>query len=319
MALSTVTIADTITWAKRLTFNRNPVIGNSLEPALSSANIIMQTILGPPFDWWWNSSDVYFTCDPTLDSATSSAVSISTGVMTVTAANDFYVGELLIGSNYGTLTELNGALIQVATANSTTFTANVIFGNGTDTTGTWTALTTQDYPIAVPTFSHVKRASVYDVAQIGGTGPFNPVKWYELKVQTNLALETSASRTEFIGPKSEDGNGNVTFRVFPAPDKPYPITLRILNAAPVLTSVNSTWAPIPDFMEYVYNWGFLALMWQFADDPRAGYATQKFTAALLSRAEGITEEERNIFLNNWDDLTARQGMKMQQGIQLRQV
>ena len=49
MALSSVTISDTIEWAKKLSFNRNSAIGNNIEPALTSANMVMQTVLGPPF------------------------------------------------------------------------------------------------------------------------------------------------------------------------------------------------------------------------------------------------------------------------------
>lgn len=32
------------------------------EPALTSANIVLQTILGPPFCWRWNRTQVNFTC-----------------------------------------------------------------------------------------------------------------------------------------------------------------------------------------------------------------------------------------------------------------
>ena len=41
MAVSNIKISDTINWAKRLYFNHNPVIGNSLEPALTSANLVI--------------------------------------------------------------------------------------------------------------------------------------------------------------------------------------------------------------------------------------------------------------------------------------
>ena len=58
MALTTKTIQNTIDWAKRFSFERNPVIGNSLEPALTSANIVVQTILARPLDWWWNSLEL---------------------------------------------------------------------------------------------------------------------------------------------------------------------------------------------------------------------------------------------------------------------
>lgn len=318
MALTTKTISDTINWSKRLSFNRNPVIGNSLEPALTSANMVLQTILGPPFAWWWNNEELVFTCNPTPTFANATAVSISGGVMTVTASNTFATGNLLIGSLFTGLTALNGLLIQVATATSSQFTANVQLPNGTDTTGKFTNTTTQDYTIPAPTFSHIEHASVLDLTGPSNSGVYTPVKWHEMTVKNNLSLESSSNRPDFVGPHVEDGNGNVTFRVMSSPDKPYPVSIHVQLAAPQITSINQTWAPLPDFMEYIYEWGFMALIWQFSDDPqRAVYASNKFTSGLLARAEGLTEEERNIFLNNWDMLTQSQIMNRQQGIQAR--
>jgi hypothetical protein len=139
----------------------------------------------------------------------------------------------------------------------------------------------------------------------------------EMEVKNNLSLDSKTDRPRFLNPHTEDGNGNMTFRVMPAPDKAYPVSIHIQKAAPRIISINQTWAPIPDFMQYVVNWGFLALMWNFADDPRAQMANQKFLAGLLARAEGISEEDRNIFLNGWYNLTGLDQMKQQQGTQAR--
>lgn len=317
MALTTKTIQDTVNWAKRLSFERNPVIGNSLEPALTSANMVMQTILAPPLDWWWNTLEVVFTCNPTPTTATSTAVSITGGVVTVTAANTFAVDNLVLGSGLLTLTGLNGLLLRILTATSSGFTAAVpTLANGSDTVGTFTNTTTQDYTVAVPNFSHIEHASVLDLTPI--TGGFTPLKWQQLTVKNNLALETSKNRPAFIGPHSEDASGNITFRLASAPDKPYPVEIHVQQSAPQITSVNQTWAPLPDFMEYIYEWGFMALMWQFADDPRAQYANNQFKAGILARAEGLTDEERNIFLNNWEALY-QNPMTKQMGIQARGV
>jgi hypothetical protein len=315
MAISTKTIQNTIDFCKRLNFMRNPVIGNSLEPALTAATIVLQVILGPPFEWWWNSEELVFTCNPVPNSATSTAVTVSNGLLTVTAANTFIPGQLILPSALATLTQLNGFLIEIATANAAGFTANVQgISNGTDTVGTFTNLTTQDYTIPAPVFSHIEHASVLDLSSTGA-----PLKWYELTVKNDLSLETSQNRPMFISPEIEDGNGNVTFRVASAPDKKYPITLHVQLAAPAVTSINQTWAPLPDFMQYIYTWGFMALMWQFADDPqRAAWANSKFVTALLARADGLDDEQKNIFLNNWDELRMGFGPMKQQGIQARQ-
>jgi hypothetical protein len=333
MAVSNIQISDTINWAKRLTFNHNPVIGNSLEPALTSANIVIQTILGPPFEWWWNSEDLTFTTSPTAPVATSTSSTISaTGVLTVTASNSFGVGaSVLVAAFTGALAPLNGQLVAVTGVigtfpNYTGFTAQVPFNTlGPDTSsGTFTSLTTQDYVVAPPAgynaiggatqgwFSHIEHGSVYDVSS---TTP----RWVELTTKNNLSLDSATGRSTFISPESEDTNGNVTFRVMPSPDEAYPISLHVMLTPPQITSVNQTWAPLPDYLQNVYSLGFLGWMLAFNDDPRAPMYNSQFKAALLARQDGLTAEERDVFLNNWDMLTSRQQMNAQQGTQARGV
>jgi len=316
MALSTITIGTTIEWAKRLSFNRNPVIGNSLEPALSSANMIKQTILGPPFSWWWNNEEVAFTCSPTLQIGTITNIEILGGVVTFTlvAGTPFPVGTGFIANGAVNVPTVNGQLFVVASSTNTQVTANTTLPNNrlVADSGTLTAATTQDYAVPLSEFSHIEHVSVYDINQ-------TPPKWMEMEVKNNLALDSLPDRPRFLNPHVEDGNGNMTFRVMPAPDMAYPISIHIQKAASLITSINQTWAPIPDYMQYVYNWGFLALIWQFADDPRSAMANQKFLAGLLGRAEGLDEEQRNAFLNAWNNLTGLEQMKTTQGVQGRGV
>jgi hypothetical protein len=313
MALSTRTIADTINWAKRFNFNRNPVIGNSLEPALTCASLVIQTILSPPFDWWWNNQELVFTCNPVPNAATSTVIGIAAGVLTVTATNTFKVGDVVIASAIaGSSAALNGLVLVIATASSSQFTATVTLPNSTDTVGVFTNVTTQDYTVPGSTLSHISHASILDLNSDG-----TPNKWMQLTVKNDLAFESSQNRPEFIGVNSQDGNGNIVFRVFSSPDKKYPVSVHIDLAAPAITSINQTWAPLPDFLQYIYDWGFLALMWQFSDDPRAAYANNQFKAALLGRQQGLSEEQKNIFLNNWEALQDGYVMKMQQGIMAR--
>lgn len=313
MALSNRTIQDSINWAKRFNFNRNPVIGNSLEPALTSANIVIQTILGPPFEWSWNNKDVVFTCSPTVATATSTVAALVSKTLTVTASNAFFAGQPVLASGFTAgLKTLNGLILSILTASGTQFTATVNLPDASDTAGTFSAVTTQDYSVAISNFSHIKHASVLDLDSSN-----QPVKWMQLTIKNDLALESSQNRPEFVGVNSEDSNGNVAFRVFSSPDKAYPVSLQVQLAAPAITSINQTWAPLPDFMQYIYDWGFLSLMWLFADDPRSSYAENKFKAALLGRAEGLTAEQKNIFLNNWEALQEGYLMQMQQGIQAR--
>src|ERR1700679_837194 len=57
---STNTLLQTMEWAKKFNFNRSSAIGNFGEPALTSANLIAQTMLGAPFFWRWNRTIIGF-------------------------------------------------------------------------------------------------------------------------------------------------------------------------------------------------------------------------------------------------------------------
>jgi hypothetical protein len=287
-----------------------------LEPALSSANMVKQTVLGPPFSWWWNNENLTFTCNPTLQVGVITNIAIVGGLLTVTLSSGtpFPVGSAVVLSAVNIATQVNGLSFVVLTSNATSFTANTTLPDyaSAANTGTVTATSTQDYVVPAPEFSHIEFASVYDINS-------TPAKWIEMEVKNNLSLDSIQDRPRFLNPQTEDGNGNMTFRVMPSPDKAYPVNVHIQKSAALITSINQTWAPIPDFMQYVYNWGFLALIWHFADDPRAMMANQKFLAGLLGRAEGLSEEQRNAFLNNWQDLTGLDQAKANQGIQARSI
>lgn len=310
MALSTIKITDTMEWAKKFSFGRNSGLGNSLQPALANANMVMQTVLGPPFGWWWNNEDLLFTCDANLKTAPLTNVVVAASIATISAVNTFFAGqEVIFGTVTGTASAfLSGKIFEIISATGASFTIAVsvtTYGTAANT-GTITAATNQDYIVAAPEFSHIDYAAIQDINQ-------TPAKWYELKEQDHLSLDSIRKRPEFINPQSQDASGNMTFRLMSPPDKAYPVVINAMKAAPVLTSLNSTWAPIPDFMQYIVNWGFLSLTWAFADDPRFGMANQKFTAGLLARATGLSEQERNIFLNNWDQMTGMAGANAQQG------
>lgn len=314
MALSTVKVTDTMEWAKRLSWNRNTGIGNALQPALDNANMVMQTVLSPPFSWWWNSQALSFTCATGPATSTVTNVAITSKVVTLTTVNTWVANQQFTVSGLTTVAQLNGQLLTVLTASGTQITAAVNLSDVVSVadSGTLTAVTTQDYPILVPNFSHIVHVSAVDISK-------TPTKLWEMSVKESLSLDSNPGRPLFITPNSEDSAGIVTFRVMPAPNLNYPVSMKVMLTPPAITSLNQTWAPIPDYMRNVYNWGFLALTWAFADDPRFPTANAKFLAALLSRAQGISELDRNIFLNNWNNITGQEQAATQQGMQARGV
>ena len=317
MAISTNTILGTMEFCKRFNFNRPSGVGNALEPAKTSANLVMQAILSPPFKWMWNTTELTFTCSPTAaSSGLTGNVSVTGNILSATVVTSIGVNQsaLLSGFTVPAALPLNGQSVVILTNTGSAITAQILFPNLASTVATGgiiTAGTAQDYTLLVPNFSHIETASVLDLSRAPTP------KWIELSVKSNLSLESNAARPLFIEPRIEDANGNVTFRVMPAPNLAYPVSIHAQNTAPLITSLNQTWAPIPDYMAYIYNYGFLALMWSFSDDPRAQMASQRFVTHLLGRATGLTAVERNIFLSSWNDLTALEVQTQAQGIQAR--
>lgn len=318
MAISTYTVLDSMEWAKRFNFNRPSGIGNRLEPAKTSANIVMQTILSPPFKWVWNSQEYAFTCSPTAAKVgLTGTIAVTANIVTMNAVLPALgVGQLglLSGLTVTAAAVLNGQIFVVLTNNGTVITGQINtpdLAATASTNGIVTAGTTQDYSLSIPNFGYIQRASVLDINNAA-----NP-RWVELEVKSTLALESSVARPTFISPNNEDTSGIISFRMLPAPNVAYPVTVRVQNAPPNITSLNQTWSPMPDYMQYIYDQGFLAAMYAFSDDPRRAEASQKFITHLLGRSSGLTAIERNIFLNNWNDLTELEKLSMQQGVQAR--
>jgi len=71
---TTLTVQSTINFSQSYCGFKSLAIGTASEPAVSSANILIQTIIGPPFSWNWNRSSVSFnTSAGNQDYATSAA------------------------------------------------------------------------------------------------------------------------------------------------------------------------------------------------------------------------------------------------------
>jgi hypothetical protein len=283
---STNTLLRTMEWAKKLNFGRRSALGNFLEPALTCANITMQTILGAPFAWRWNR--------------------VVTGFVTTAGQQDYtllnWQPALPVKLTWLTVDDAGNSQA-VTTAGTTGSSApswnRAKSGTTTDNGVTWTNLG----PIGVPvsqtfTFGWIETSSVQDVDV---TVP----KWYEMTSDICLGLDSATDRPRFIAAQGDDGSGAITFRLMPVPDNAYPVAITLQQKPPVFTSVAQTWAPIPDEYARLYDWGFLSLMWLFADDPRFGAANQKFIAQVLSTSEGLSDTQKNIYLQGWQQITGQ--------------
>lgn len=297
MANSTNTLNKTMTWASF--FNRGrpcALVGN--EPALTSANCVMQAILGPPFEWRWNRNEYQFTCLNPL------AVWAASTVYPLGYEFKDPNGNMQRVTSIGSVPNQSGLIQPTWNTNL----ANM--GTTTDGNLTWTVNNIQTYIISCPDFAWIEHASVQDIT-------LPTPKWVDMQPEISLSFDSSTARPRFISAHYDDGQGNIGFTMTPVPNQAYPISIHIQKKSPVFSDILQTWAPIPDELSYIYNWGFLTMMWLFADDPRWQMANSKFVSHLLGANQGLEETARSIFLQNWSNISGIQQATSQQGIQAR--
>lgn len=302
---STITLFNTMEWAKRFIANRNTALGDYLEPAITSANLVLQTIIGAPFRWRWNR--------------------VVTGFITIPGQQDYYIFNWLANTfvNVGwMLVDPNGNS-QVCLVSGTTgatypnFTT-VINGQTSDGIGGNAVTWSNQGPIGTPVsinyrFGWVEHASVQQN---------DPDKWWTIGPKIDLSLDSSEARPQWISAQSDDGSGNMTFRLMSVPNQAYPIAITIQESVKLFSGIFETWSPIPDNYQTIYSWGFLALMFLFSDDPRFQLANQKFITQILGMNQGLDQSEISVFLNNWQEVTGQpqaNAIRLTQGSQARGV
>jgi len=141
----------------------------------------------------------------------------------------------------------------------------------------------------------------------------------EIEVRKSLAEDSTMKRPGSAAVQDDNEDG-ITIRLNSRPDAPYIIDAFYQRAAVTMTSLASTWGPLPDHKSYIYDWGFLGFVSLLTKDARAPIFLSKFTSHLLGEQDGLTALQRNIFLGNWLDLLTQQGretMAAQQGAQAR--
>lgn len=309
---TTITLQGSINFSQAFLGWKQLGIGTNNEPAITSGNIVLQTIIAPPFSWNWNRGTATINATAgTQDYATAAAsfgfiekasyqipaasitnTALASGIATYTATNTFKVGDLVsvTGSTNGAGV-FNVTSQPINTASGSQFTVLINSNNVGSAADTGTAL--------VGTTTEISQ-----VANILGTG-------------------SESGSPNQIAPQIDDNAGNITFRLLPVPDRSYTVTVVFQKRIPsLMTTLSSTWAPIPDHYSYIYQWGFLALMQAYNYDTRWSQSSQKFVSALLGAAEGLNEEQKNIFQRAWLDTITEQQTRSQeatQGVNSRQV
>lgn len=287
---ATTRLQDTIAATKPYVNWASLTIGDNLEPALTAANMTLQTIVGPPFIWPWNRSTASFmalegiqdynaaiTNYGWLESATIQAaavitsVTISGNVATFQAINNF---ERLDGVQAGSIVVVSGctssflngkfALVSVT---PTTFVVNITHADITESESGAKALCGKIMPLEI--------------------------------VWKSQGEATEEDRPTFISTQESDESGTTfTFRLLPVPEQTYQVNLTFQEAPIPFNVLSDTWG-IPNQLQYIYTYFFMFFMLDYFDDAKAAKYRQLAVASLLARQSGLSESDRNLFLGNW--------------------
>ncbi len=151
---------------------------------------------------------------------------------------------------------------------------------------------TQDYSKALADFGWLELAVVND--NLGSTNSI-------AGLQNRMAESEDGSQSQpsYITAQVDDDAGNITFRLNPVPDKIYTVTVTYQKAAPTFVNLTDTWSPLPDFISNIYNYGFRAFAYEYFDDPRFGFTFQMFLKQLVANSEGLTDTQKNIYLQDF--------------------
>lgn len=306
---TTITLGQSIGFAQSYGGFRALTVGASNEPAVTAANILIQMILAPPFSWNWNRNSATFLTVPgkqdyptsvptfgfiekasSIPAASVTSTSLTGNVATYIAANSFTAGHYVTVTgctNGGAV--LNVTYQPIVAATATSFTVAITNGN-------------------------LSSQAEAGLALSGNLGEFS-------QMNNVLGGGNESGQAYTIAPQIDNNSGTITFRLLPVPTIQAQVTVLFQQRqGALITNASNTWAPIPDHYSMVYQWGFLALMMAYWSDPRWTSASQKFVANLLGVAEGLKDEQKNIFQQAWlSSITEMQvtGQKSSQGVQAR--
>lgn len=118
----------------------------------------------------------------------------------------------------------------------------------------------------------------------------------QLKVDLSLGESITQNEPEYIASQYDNNAGSYTFRLMPVPNAVYTVKLTYQVAAPLLSSLSSTFAPVPDYFYFLYHQGTLAKLLEQANDQRYEGAMETFFRCVTGASDGLTDSQKNIFL-----------------------
>jgi hypothetical protein len=177
----------------------------------------------------------------------------------------------------------------------------------------------QDYVIPLTDFSFLEKVTLTNVTT---------QQVFEITdIKNTLSLSKGDTNTNKLGrPQSVcvfsiDYGTSVTLRFSAIPDTAYIVSLVYQKLVPFLTATTDSWA-LPNQYIDIFNNLFVGESMAVVDDARSVQYRQRGIAALLSKAEGLSQMEKELFLEQYwmrNDQQQSGTLRTQQATQARGI
>ena len=320
------TLQDTINFCQAFIQYSPLTAGTGSEPAVSIASMVRDTILNAPFTWSWNRNeyDALILEAETQDYMVPLTDFAYLEKVTLINQDGSYAYELkdvyntnILGVSVDKPAQPKSVAVRYYTPGES---ISLRFLSVPDQNYT-SVLTYQKLPVPFSpyfaTYAFGPAGQTFPLTEVVVTGPTATYTGSITGGAANAYAGMTFPITGFMNP----GN-NVSFAVTSST-----ATTLVGTVATQVNEVNAnadqSWDPIPESFKDIYNNLFLAEAFQAVDDDQqASRYRIRGVAALLSKAEGLTEMQRNAFLAQYlvrESQSQAAQLRTQQAIQGRGV
>lgn len=165
------------------------------------------------------------------------------------------------------------------------------YWNRTEDSSLTTSIGEQDYDVDLTDFSFLEKVSL--------TAPNGSI--FEVKDVYNeaaLAESSAEQRPTSVSVMDVTYGSSISLRFLGVPNDEYVVTLTYQKLPAVFAALNDQWL-LPDSYSDIFNVLFLAEALELFGDMQGSSYRRRGVAALLSKAQGLSEMQRNAFWNQY--------------------
>jgi hypothetical protein len=313
-------LQQSINWANPYILYAPLTPGVAGEPAVSTATLIRDSLLSPPLTWPWNRKE---------DSSVSTVA--GTQDYTVSLTDFGFLEKASLSDGAGNVYEIKDVYNNLPLSMTTTAISGSNGGRSRPTAcavlistpGTSIKIRMMPVPEAVYTINLTYQVAPVNftpnVITAAGNASAGNTSYTGTFTPALFVAGQAAMILEFVTHTVNNG----TFTIVSC----NATTLVVANAAGVSETnpayaINASWYPIPDSYNDIYNWLFLSEALSVMDDPRSQLYRQRGIAAFLAKSSGLTEMQKNVFIQQWLNYnreTQAVTLQLQQAHQARSV